>query len=480
MESSSPIPIMKAILPKVPLMGKTAISHTLGLSENAKVWDLRTALTINVLRSLIVDWAITPISKAQRTSLEAPEIKGRIWISKVTIPAPPTDRIRVSLFSAIESLKEPSDSPGGFLEPELLPVEAEWTGYRAGATKTSPQLRCSEEQKYKEMMKEVTSKTTVLYLHGGGYYLMDPATHRPTCKKLAKLTKGRCFSPRYRLAPQNPFPAALLDALVAYLTLLYPPPGSVHEPIEASNIVFAGDSAGGNLCLVLLQTVLELRRKDLKIEWYGEAIEVLAPAGIALSSPWCDLTSSSPSCSKNGGYDYLPLMGDGVKEAPQPQPCVAWPAKPPRKMFYSEDAMLCHPLVSPLSARSWEGSPPIYMGCGTELLADEAKCVAQFAARQGVPVVFEEYQAMPHCFAMILEALPASRLFFTRWSDFIMQVVEGKNQVESKATFIRAKTLVEEKMDVGSLMGFSEEEVRTKMRRSGVMSGKHPDALAKL
>jgi len=66
MDTSSPIPIIKAVLPKVPLMGKTALTHSLGLSENAKHWDLRTALTINVLRSFIVDSPAEPISKVQR------------------------------------------------------------------------------------------------------------------------------------------------------------------------------------------------------------------------------------------------------------------------------------------------------------------------------------------------------------------------------------------------------------------------------
>jgi len=66
MDTSSPIPIIKAILPKVPLMGKTALTHSLGLSENSKHWDLRTALTVNVLRSFIKDSPPEPISKVQR------------------------------------------------------------------------------------------------------------------------------------------------------------------------------------------------------------------------------------------------------------------------------------------------------------------------------------------------------------------------------------------------------------------------------
>ena len=255
------------------------------------------------------------------------------------MPVPLEDDIRSALYKAIEDLKEPGDETGGYEKPNLLPVEAEWTGYRSGATKNSGELRCSEAQKYKEMMKEVTSKTTVLYFHGGAYYLMDPATHRTTTKKLAKLTKGRCFSVRYRLAPQNPFPAALLDALVSYFTLLYPSPESFHEAIDPKHIVFAGDSAGGNLCLVLLQTILELRRQNVKIVWNGEKREVPIPAGVALSSPWMDLTASSPSCGKNGGFDYLPPMGTGVEERKQPPPCVAWPSNPPRRNLYAEDAV---------------------------------------------------------------------------------------------------------------------------------------------
>ena len=255
-----PIPILKAMLPKVPLMGKTAIYHTLGFSEHSKHWDLRTELTINVLRSLIVDSPPGPVSRTQKLTLRDPGIKGRIWVSKVTMPKPEEDDIRQELFKAIEGMKQPGEAPGGFIAPELLPVEAEWTGYRAGATKQSVELKISEERKYTEMMKEVFSPATVLYFHGGAYYLMDPATHRPTTKKLAKLTKGRCLSVRYRLAPQNPFPAALLDALVSYFTLLYPPPGSFHQPVSPSHIVFSGDSAGGNLCLVLLQTLLHLRQ----------------------------------------------------------------------------------------------------------------------------------------------------------------------------------------------------------------------------
>lgn len=308
-------------------------------------------------------------------------------------------------------------------------------------------------------MGEVSSPTTTLYFHGGGYYLMDPSTHRPTVQKLAKLTKGRCLSIRYRLAPQNPFPSALIDALVSYLTLLYPPPGSLHSPVESRHIVFSGDSAGGNLCLVLLQTILELKRQNLQVLWAGELRDVPIPAGIALCSPWADVTHSSPSCEINAGYDYLPAPSLNLTYAP----CDVWPASPPRKHLYAETSMLSHPLVCPLVTRSWEGSCPMYIGTGKELLTDEDKFVAAHAARQGVRVVFEEYAAMPHCFAMILNALPGTRRYFEGWAGFIRDVVENPGGVKTRGVFIAAKTLKEEHLEVTGLVPWELEEVRERL-----------------
>lgn len=140
--------------------------------------------------------------------------------------------------------------------------------------------------------------------------------------------------PRYRLAPQNPFPAALLDALTAYLYLLHPPPGALHKPIPASKIIIAGDSAGGNLSFALLQLLLHLHRAGdnedgyeviplsgpmhaPKITWQGAPHEAPLPCGIVGASPWVDVSrcfgerfthkdgtvGSEESCK---GFDYLP------------------------------------------------------------------------------------------------------------------------------------------------------------------------------
>lgn len=239
--------MLLTLVGKLPLIARVALLHMLHMSPSAKYVDLRTELTVAVLRSFLTPSKPMSISTTQKMLNKDPGVKGRLWIATYTAPVPPEPSIRDAVIRAVEDMRAPNSDGTppeplkGFHWPDLIPVEAEWTGYRAGATANSRLPPISEADKYVEMMKEVQSQTTVLYLHGGAYYLMDPATHRPTTKKLAKLTGGRCYSVRYRLAPQHPFPSALLDALQSYLALLYPPKGAFHEPVQPENIVFAGD-----------------------------------------------------------------------------------------------------------------------------------------------------------------------------------------------------------------------------------------------
>lgn len=87
----------------------------------------------------------------------------------------------------------------------------------------------------------------------------SPSYSRPATTKLAKLTGGRVISVAYSLAPQRPFPAALQDLLLVWLNLLYPPFGARHKALSPKNVVFAGDSAGGNLVLAMIQAILRIR-----------------------------------------------------------------------------------------------------------------------------------------------------------------------------------------------------------------------------
>lgn len=252
------------LVSKLPLIVKVALLHMLKLSPNSKYLDLRSDLIVAVLRSFLDPKKPMSITHTQKISNRDPGIKGRIWIAKYTAPAPPESSIRDVVIQAVESMRNSNNDDGSppplplkdVTWADMAPVEAEWTGYRKNATTSSRLPEILELEKYGEMMREVTSPTTVLYLHGGAYFLMDPATHRPTTKKIAKLTGGRCYSVRYRLAPQNAFPAALIDALLSYLTLLHPPKGAFHEPVKPENIVFAGDRYVLEQVLHFVSTVL--------------------------------------------------------------------------------------------------------------------------------------------------------------------------------------------------------------------------------
>ena len=121
-----------------------------------------------------------------------------------------------------------------------------------------------------------------------------PAIVRPATAALAKLTRGRCFSVDYRLSPQNSFPGALVDVLGAYLSLLYPPPGSYHKPVSPCSIVLAGESSGAYLVLALLLIIQQLcpsqQIQDTGIKASGSKVEVPFPAGVALYAAEGDRT----------------------------------------------------------------------------------------------------------------------------------------------------------------------------------------------
>ncbi|KAK4199736.1 putative acetyl-hydrolase [Triangularia verruculosa] len=459
---------LKAMLPHLPLLLRTAVLHLLRLSPQSPYLNLKTALIVNVLRAYINPPNPKTISETKVFLNKFPSIKGKMWISTYSVPTPAaeTQTCIQNLFSeAINALDRNGRTYTGPM-PDVKAVEGEWTGYRANATSESRlPAGLSERDLYQEMMKEVKGKTTILYFHGGAYWLMDPATHRPTTKTLAKVTRGRCFSVRYRLAPENPFPAAVMDGLIAYLNLLYPDEeDAFHPPIPPNEIVFAGDSAGGNLCFSLLQIILHLHRTNQKeIPWNGRMVTIPLPAGVAVNSPWMDVTHSSPSCTSNAPFDYLPEPAIlSSAEAKRP-PCSIWPSAPARRHIYVADSLLTHPLVSVVSSKSWEGAPPVYICTGWELLADEDKYTAKKMWEEGVRVRFEEYEGMPHCFGLIFPGLREARRCFAGWGGFIKGVVEGDGEKGSRFLTVKAGTLeeVERKGEEMSLDG--EEVVRRRM-----------------
>ncbi|KAE9982239.1 hypothetical protein BLS_006398 [Venturia inaequalis] len=166
---------------------------------------------------------------------------------------------------------------------EKTPLEAEWIEMR------------SDYHERKE--KNDKGRRILLYIHGGAYYFGSTDEHRYQIQRHARKLKARCLAPRYRLAPQFPFPCGLHDCLSAYLYLL--------TEYDASSIVVAGDSAGGGMVLAML---VILRDQGIPL-----------PAGGMLLSPWVDLMHSFPSIGGDGAQDYIPATGFIHK------PSMSWP-----------------------------------------------------------------------------------------------------------------------------------------------------------
>lgn len=114
----------------------------------------------------------------------------------------------------------------------------------------------------------------ILYVHGGGYVSGSCNDHRGFVGRFAKNTGVINLIYEYRLAPENPFPAALDDSVKIYQWLL-------SSGFKPENIIMAGESAGGGLCLA---TLLALKEQGIPL-----------PAAAVAISPWTDLTCSSAS-----------------------------------------------------------------------------------------------------------------------------------------------------------------------------------------
>jgi len=273
-----------------------------------------------------------------------------------------------------------------------------------------------------------------------------------------------------------------MDALVSYLYLLAPPPGSFHAPTLPENIVFAGDSAGGGLSISLLQLILELRRQGLHhLTWHGQKVELKVPGGVAANSPWLDVTRCMPSIIGNAAYDYLPPPREVNYNDHFPKDDI-WPTKPPRGDLYCKIDELCHPLVSPLAAKDWTGSCPVWIGCGQEMLADEDAWFATYLIQNSVTVQWDQFEAMPHCFALIFPNDTVGNLYFNCWSSFVNQVVySGGSKMKTSGRWFKAKTLQMSKVDVASLgEGWTFDKVVSRMREVQARRAKGEESETKI
>ena len=225
----------------------------------------------------------------------------------------------------------------------------------------------------------------VLYLHGGGYVIGSPRSHRHLAAAIAGAAGASALLLDYRLAPEHPFPAAVEDATAAYRWLL-------DQAIAPERIVIAGDSAGGGLTVATLLALREAR--------------VPLPAGGVCISPWVDLTCSGASYRTMAEADPI------VRRAEVEEMALAYlGATSPRT-----------PLASPLFA-DLRGLPPLLIHVGRdEVLLDDAVQLAERAKAAGVDATLDIYERMIHV-----------------WHWFLPMLDEAQTAVEAIGRFVRAR-----------------------------------------
>jgi monoterpene epsilon-lactone hydrolase len=205
------------------------------------------------------------------------------------------------------------------------------------------------------------SGDVVLYFHGGVYVISDAFLAARLASEVGRRTHARVISVDYRLAPEHPYPAAVDDALAAYEGLL-------HSGVEPSDVVLAGDSAGGGLVIALL---VSARDRALAL-----------PAAAYVMSPYVDLTLAGSTMESKRDLD--PLLNRELLE--------------PRVADYTQGQDARLDLISPVFA-DLTGLPPLIIQAGShEVLLDDALRLARQAAINDVEVTLEITPGVPHVF----------------------------------------------------------------------------------
>jgi len=232
---------------------------------------------------------------------------------------------------------------------------------------------------------DARADAAVLYLHGGGYVLGSPRTHRGLVARVAAACGAPALALDYRLAPEHPFPAAVDDAVAAYRDLLA-------SGIAPGRLAIAGDSAGGGLAVA---TLIALR----------DAGAALPAAGVGLS-PWVDLA----------------LAGDSMTTRAEADPMVGRALLAKMADAYLQGADPRTPLATPLAA-DLGGLPPLLLQVGgREVLRDDATRLAARARAAGVDVTLEHWEEMIHV-----------------WHAFAPLVPEADEAIARIGAFVRAR-----------------------------------------
>jgi epsilon-lactone hydrolase len=223
----------------------------------------------------------------------------------------------------------------------------------------------------------------ILYVHGGGYVSGSCSDHRGFVSKFAKYTGVTNLVYEYRLARENAYPAALDDSIKIYQWLLT-------SGYKSENIIIAGESAGGGLCLAVLLALKEH--------------QIAMPVAAVAISPWTDLTCSGDSYK--------------TKNNVSPAPLNSWIVF---SKHYVRNNPADLPLISPLFG-DLKGLPPLFINCGVDdELFDDGERFYWKAKEAGVTVTFRKGIGMVHCYPLLAPMFPEATAAMEEIVGFIRQ-----------------------------------------------------------
>ena len=226
------------------------------------------------------------------------------------------------------------------------------------------------------------SDAVILYFHGGGYVGGSIASHRNLTGNLALASKCQLLSVEYRLAPENPHPAAVEDAINSYKWLL-------SEGYDPKKIAISGDSAGGGLAIA---AQLKIRDEGLPL-----------PVASAPISPWIDMGLSGDTMSSRQSRDPL-IRLDLIREF--------------KSQFLGPNNNSNDPYASPLQA-DLSGLPPMLIHVGDdEMLLSDSERLAEKASTAGVSVTLEVWPEMIHVWHTFVGLFPEAQDGINRIAEF--------------------------------------------------------------
>ncbi|MDF1845676.1 MAG: alpha/beta hydrolase [Parvibaculaceae bacterium] len=256
-------------------------------------------------------------------------------------------------------------------------------GEPQGVSRDNIELAGRPAQVFKPEGKE--PEHTLLYFHGGGYVMGSPNSHANLTARFATAADARVISFDYRLAPENPFPAAVEDGVAAYKALL-------DEGVSPAKLAVGGDSAGGGLTFATL-----LKARDMGLPMPAAAIGL---------SPWTDLTGRSETYKTRADADPM-IEPAGIIQTGEE---------------YLGGASADDPLASPLLA-DLKGLPPLFLQVGdAEVLLDDSREFEKKARAAGVDCKLEVWDRMIHV-----------------WHAFFPMLPEGEQAIDGLSAFLKVR-----------------------------------------